>query len=74
MKSVPARLAPSSVSSVRPVTCLQTEPQTIQWCVGYPILIRILHEPSQTSMFVLDAVISLVVKPIGNELPTFLVH
>ena len=74
MTSVAARFAPSLVSSARRETCLQTAPQTIQWCVDYPILIRILNEPSQTSMFVPDPIISLAIKPVGNELPTFLVH
>ena len=74
MKLVPARFPPSLVSSARPVTRLQTAPQIIQWFVDYPILMRILHEPSQTSIFVPDLVISLAIKHVGNELPTFLVH
>jgi hypothetical protein len=47
MKSVLARLCHFLVSSTRPVTRSQMAPQTIQWCVDYPILLPILeHEPS----------------------------
>jgi hypothetical protein len=74
MKSVPARFAPSLVESVRPVTPLPMAPQTIQWCVRYPLLIRILSSSlshPQTLTFVPDPVISLVIKPVGNETPNF---
>ena len=72
MKLVPARFARSLVSSAPLVTRLQMALPTIQWCVNFSISIRILeHEPSQTSMFVPDPVISLAIKPIGNETPNF---
>ena len=48
MKLVPGRL--SLVSSARLVTRSHTAPQTIQWYVEYPILIRILEPESSADL------------------------
>ena len=74
MKLVPAKFAPFLVSNARPVILSPMALPVIQWCVHHQIKIcyvLLISNHSQTSMFVPDPVISLAIKPIGNETPNF---